>query len=180
MKEVIRIIQQGGVIAYPTEAVYGLGCDPFNEVAVRRILKLKGRSESKGLILIAASWEQIKPLVLPINPKHLLTVKETWPEPITWLFPARVSVPHWIKGASKKIALRITSHPIAHDLCEQLGYPLVSTSANRAGQGPLRTAEEVQETFGEQLDFIVPGEVGSLEKPTEIRDVLTSKVIRVG
>ncbi|MBS0357783.1 MAG: threonylcarbamoyl-AMP synthase [Proteobacteria bacterium] len=174
-----HIFQQGGLIAYPTEAVYGLGCDPFNEAAVNKLLACKKRSRDKGLILIASSWDQIKSLIAPIDESLLKKAKASWPGPFTWIFPASTEVPKWITGKFDSVALRITAHPIAHALCELLEQPIVSTSANIEGQIPARTDAEVRKLFGDQIDYLIEGPVGSLKKPTEIRDILTDKIIRL-
>ena len=129
----VKCLKQGKVIAYPTEAVYGLGCDPDNVDAVSRILQIKHRALDKGFILIASSWEQIQPLVMYLTPDLLTRVFATWPGPITWLFPASKQVPAWIRGNHDSVAVRVTAHPIARALCEQFGGPLISTSCNIAG-----------------------------------------------
>src|SRR3990167_4516311 len=134
VEKVTKVLQQQGVIAYPTEAVYGLGCDPFSELAVKKILKLKKRDINKGLILIASNWKQIENLIQPIPDEKLSQVMQTWPGPVTWLFPASDEVPRWISGAHSTIALRITAHPIAKALCEKWNGPIVSTSANKEGE----------------------------------------------
>jgi L-threonylcarbamoyladenylate synthase len=176
--QAITALQQGGVIVYPTEAVYGLGCDPFNETAVLQLLQIKRRAVSKGLILIAAHWEQVAFLIQPLPDEVFSRIQATWPGPITWAFPASSQVPPWIRGQHATIALRITAHPIASQLCHHYGKPIVSTSANREGETPARDAETIKQLFGAELDFIVPGEVGGLAKPTEIREALSGKILR--
>ena len=165
-------------IAYPTEAVYGLGCDPFNEKSVLRLLEFKKRSVDKGLILIAASWEQIKNLSAPVDKKLLAKALATWPGPVTWLFPAAKTVPPWIHGKYKTVALRITAHPLAKALCATYGGPIVSTSANLEGDKATTTYTATKKQFAQKIDFIVPGEVGGLPKPTIICDVLSGEIIR--
>jgi L-threonylcarbamoyladenylate synthase len=172
-----RIIQQGGIIAYPTEAVYGLGCDPFNSAAVEKLLALKQRPMSKGLIIIAAEWSQVKNLVAPIPQARLKAIFETWPGPATWVFPASEMAPACITGDFTSIALRITAHPIARQLCLAAG-PIVSTSANIAQQPPATSAAQVKQIFSAQIDAIIDADVGKLGKPTIIRDALTAEVIR--
>ncbi|MGB6976698.1 MAG: L-threonylcarbamoyladenylate synthase [Gammaproteobacteria bacterium] len=174
----IAALQQGGVIAYPTEAVYGLGCDPFNETAVMQLLQIKRRAVTKGLILIAANWDQVAFLTQPLPAAVMVRIRATWPGPVTWVFPASTQVPPWIRGQHATIALRITAHPIASQLCRHYGKTIVSTSANREGETPASDAETVKQLFGTELDFIVPGEVGGLVNPTEIRDVLSGKILR--
>lgn len=170
-----QIIQQGGVIIYPTEGVFGLGCDPFNREAVLRVLKIKSRSVDKGLILIASCWEQIADLTEPVDHEKLLTALASWPGSNTWIFPASAKVPEWIRGKFTTVALRVSAHPVCRKLCEALNGPLVSTSLNREGQTPAKNPD----LFSNEVDFIVPGELGGAEKPSKIRDVLTGKVLRL-
>jgi L-threonylcarbamoyladenylate synthase len=178
INKAIAVLKQGGIIAYPTEAVFGLGCDPFNESAVLRILNIKNRSVDKGLILIAANWQQIENLVQPLEPSILQKAFATWSGPITWVFPTSNIVPAWIRGAYDSVALRVTSHPIARKICEDYGGPIVSTSANVEGRKPARTADEILEYFANKIDYIVPGKVGDLKQPTKIYDILTGKILR--
>ena len=178
VNEAVKVLKRGGIIAYPTEAVFGLGCDPFNKNSVLRLLKLKQRSIDNGLILIAAKWQHIENLVQPLEDNILQKAFATWPGPITWVFPATKIVPSWIRGAHNSVALRITHHPIAKAICETYGGPIVSTSANIEGQPPARTTNEVLQYFPHELDYIVPGKVGNLKQPTKIYDILTGKILR--
>lgn len=171
-------IRKGRIIAYPTEAVYGLGCDPLNETAIHHLLSLKNRSIIKGLILIAANWAQLKPYVTPLSDETLTRILSTWPGPVTWLLPASPKTPLWIKGAHDTVAVRITDHPIANALCDQFCSAIVSTSANVEGVPPAKTAQEVRKVFDKDV-YVVGGAVGELSKPTEIRDGVTGKVVRV-
>lgn len=176
----INIIKSGGVIAYPTEAVYGLGCDPENPKAIERILEMKRRSKEKGLILIASAFEQLEMYTEKLPSERLAIVQATWPGPFSWLFPISPKVSPWVCGQHKTIAVRVTNHPIAKQICEILGHALVSTSANREGQPPARTATEVFEIFGHEIDAIVEGPIGESAQPTEIRNALTHELIRKG
>lgn len=175
---VVRVLKQGGVIAYPTEGVFGFGCDPLNEKAVRRILTIKQRPMDKGLILIAACFLQVVPYVRILDNERMRPVWASWPGPVTWLLPKSKALPTWISGTHDSVAIRITSHPIAAELCAQFGRPLVSTSANRQGKEPLRDWATVSEEFGLCVDYIVPGKVGELGGPTEIRDAWTGQIVR--
>lgn len=178
IQRAVGFLQEGQVIAYPTEAVFGLGCDPFRKSAVDYLLTIKQRPVEKGLLLIASNWEHIKNLVTPIEDQRLDHILSLWPGPYTWVFPASNQVPPWIRGQHNTIALRITAHPVANSLCEAWGGPLVSTSANLNHQPPLRKAEAVSNFFGSQIAYVIPGEVGSLKNPTEIRDAQTGRLIR--
>ena len=178
LRQAARVIHAGGLIAYPTEAVYGLGCDPLNAAAVQRLLALKGRPMDKGLILIAADIEQLRPFLLPLSTADEATVRATWPGPVTWLLPARPETPRWLRGSHDTLAVRITDHPLAAALCRQLGHPLVSTSANRSGQPPARTPLAVRRQFGRIVDLIISGPLGGHERPTLIRDLTTGRILR--
>jgi L-threonylcarbamoyladenylate synthase len=172
------VVRNGGIIAYPTEAVYGLGCDPFNEEAVKRLLTIKHRPLEKGLILIANSWDILEPLVQTIEPIALASAKATWPGPFTWVFPANKKTPNWVCGPHHTIAVRVTAHPIARTLCAALNAPLVSTSANLANHPALRDAASVEHVFTGKIDYILTGDVDRNSHPTEIRDVLTGNFLR--
>lgn len=178
LHEAIRFLKKGDVIAYATEAVYGLGCDPFNEKAVSRLLKIKHREMSKGLILIASHWRQIQHLTKPVDIHKLNQVMATWPGPVTWVFPASQKTPPWLLGYGKTIAVRIINHPQAKALCDLFHSPIVSTSANIQGKSPALTYEDVEHYFNDTIPFILKGKVGGLPKPTSICDVMTGRILR--
>jgi L-threonylcarbamoyladenylate synthase len=178
MRKTTITLKQGGIIAYPTEAVYGLGCDPWNQAAVLKILALKQRNTAKGLILLAAQWEHIEHLLKPIPKTNLKKVLATWPGPITWVFPANKSVPPWITGNHNTIAIRITNHPVAKSICQDFGKPIVSTSANLTATPPLLSYQDVKNYFPNGIDLIVRGKVGSLQHPTPIYDARSGKILR--
>ena len=170
---------QGHVIAYPTEAVWGLGCDPYNQSAVKRIFAIKQRSPEKGLILVAASMEQLRPLLDPLSESQLNQLRSTWPGPITWLIPdSKKLIPGWIKGSHDSVAVRVSAHPLIRALCTQFKKPLVSTSANLSGEPTLRGRQELQQKIADKIDFIVEGELGTGKAPSEIRDLYTGQLIR--
>ena len=174
------VIREGGVIAYPTEAVYGLGCDPSNAAAVRRILTIKDRPEHKGLILIAASLEQLDAFITPLSPTLRERLLATWPGPVTWVVPTPAATPRWLRGDHDSIAVRVTGHELTRQLCTAAGTALVSTSANPSGEPPARTAEEVAQCLGDQVDLVLDGPTGGLDRPTEIRDARDGTILRPG
>jgi L-threonylcarbamoyladenylate synthase len=180
IRKAVHCVREGKVIAYPTESVYGFGCDPHNAEAISQILRIKNRPLEKGFILVASDWQQVQSFVLPLESQLLSQIFASWPGPVTWLFPAKPEVPAWIRGNHNSIAIRVSAHPIVRALCEELNGPLISTSANRNGEDPARDYHTVQNLFGDKLGYVLQGEVGALERPTEIRDALTSKVIRKG
>jgi len=178
LRQAAHVIHAGGIVAYPTEAVYGLGCDPFNAVAVLDLLNLKQRAASKGLILIAANIDQLDPFLLPVNKTMQHKLDRSWPGPVTWLLPARPEVPYWLRGSHASIAVRVTDHPLASALCNAAGMALVSTSANISTHPPARTALDVQRVFRNNIDYILHGATGGRNKPSEIRDGASGKIIR--
>lgn len=178
IRQAARQIRQGGIVAYPTEAVYGLGCDPTNAVAVQRILQLKGRPKAKGLILIAADFQQLHPFLGDLSSLNLTPAFSSWPGPQTWLLPAAKNTPAWLCGQHATLAVRVTAHPLAAALCRCCHLPLVSTSANPSGRPPVRTALGVRRYFDDQLDQILAGTVGRSSRPTPIRDLQTGNLIR--
>ena len=180
IRRAVEVLREGGIIAYPTEAVYGLGCDPRNETALQRLLALKQRDPAKGLILIAADFAQLAPWLAELDPARKEKALASWPGPVTWIWPARNSVSSLLRGNHAGLAVRVTDHPLAAQLCREFGSALVSTSANRSGQPPARTADEVRRSLGEEIDFIVEGPTGGRDRPSEIRDVITGATLREG
>lgn len=178
IKNTVRIIRAGGIVAYPTEAVYGLGCDPYNLDAVWRLIKLKRRALESGLILIASNLAQLQPFIDHMDEATKDKVLATWPGPVTWLLPAHRSVSPLLRGRHHTIAVRVTAHPIAAMLCDALGHALVSTSANLAERRPAKNTFEVRRTFGDKIDYLLPGRTGEQQHPSEIRDALTDKIVR--
>ncbi len=180
-EEIIALLNQQQVIAYPTEAVFGVGCDPDSEAAVNRLLALKQRPVEKGLILIAADYSQLTPYIddSMLNEMQRESIFSRWPGPVTFVFPAKPSTPRWLTGRFNSLAVRVTNHPLVVTLCRAYGKPLVSTSANLSGQPPCRSAREVAEQFGADFPVLL-GETGGRQNPSEIRDALTGELIRQG
>lgn len=179
--EAAPILRQGGVIAYPTEAVWGLGCDPFNEAATQHLLAIKRRDVGKGLILIAGDYAQLDGLLdwhlLPTDRAE--AVYASWPGPHTWIVPATARVPHWITGLHAGVAVRLSAHPVVVALCERFGGPLVSTSANLAGEPPAYTRAQLDPALLARIDGVTEGETGGLAAPTAIRDARTGAALRL-
>lgn len=178
VRRAARILRAGGVIAYPTEAVWGFGCDPRDRAAVVHLLEIKQRDWRKGLILIASDFEQVQPFVADVCRAKLKPAFATWPGAVTWLLPASAKAPHWITGGREQIAVRVTAHPAAAALCGEYGGAIVSTSANIARRAPARTLMQLRRNFGDQLDFILPGELGGQSTPTPIRELGTGRILR--
>lgn len=172
-----HIITQGGVIAYPTEAVFGLGCAPLDAMAVERILTLKQRDWRKGLILLAADIQQLQPWI-SLSPEELTRISTHWPGPATWIVPASQNTPDWITGGRDEVAVRVTAHPVAAALARAAHTAIVSTSANPAQRPPARNTLTVRRYFGDQLDGILSGPVNTRAQPTPIRHWHTGDWLR--
>ncbi|MFT5295970.1 MAG: L-threonylcarbamoyladenylate synthase [Colwellia sp.] len=171
---------QGGIIAYPTEAVFGLGCDPDNLQAIEKLLSIKKRSPEKGLILLAASYSQLQPYIddNKISQDQRFNMLSRWPDGITQLVPKNIQINDLLTGKFSTIAVRITSQPDVVALCNKINKPIVSTSANLSGQEPAKTWQEVEETLSKEIDFIIKGNTLGYTQPSKIIDALTGETIR--
>ncbi len=172
-----QYLLRGGLIAYPTESCYGLGCDPRNRVAVQRLLRLKRRPQAKGLILIASSLRQLVPFIAPLTPQQIEKTRPTWPGPHTWLMPAAENCPSWLTGKHHSVAVRVTAHRGAAQLCRGAGMALVSTSANLSGGKPAKNVRDCQRLFGNQVS-VLPGRIGRRRKPSTIQDMVSGEILR--
>lgn len=176
----LAALRNGGVIAYPTEGVWGLGCDPRNERAVLRLLALKQREVGKGLILIAASESQLAAFIdtSPLATAQLDEIRASWPGANTWIVPASSTAPHWITGDHDGIAVRVTAHPQVIALCEGFGGALVSTSANVASAPSPRMRAELDPRIVAGVDAVCDGETLGRAQPSSIRDARSGRVLR--
>ncbi|WP_426415541.1 L-threonylcarbamoyladenylate synthase [Aestuariirhabdus sp. LZHN29] len=175
----IEALLAGEVIAYPTEGVWGFGCDPWNPEAVERVLTLKQRPWQKGLILVASSCSQLAPLLRTLSPQQRQRLKLSWPGPTTWVIEDVDDwVPPWVKGEHTGVAVRVSAHPVVAALCDAFGGPLVSTSANRAGQPPLAHSWQIRRQFSSQLGAVVAGELGGQRGPSRICDLNSGRELR--
>ncbi len=170
-------LKRGGLIAYPTESCYGLGCDPLNRAAVQRILKLKQRPQHRGLILIASDYRQVSRYLLPLTLEEQIKLKRDGAQAITYLLPARPSCPRWLRGRHDTLAVRFTAHPLARGLCLSTGSALVSTSANLSGQRPAKTFAQCRRLFGKDVR-VLPGRVGRRKQPSTIVSWADDKILR--
>lgn len=180
LSSAVAALHAGGVIAYPTEAVWGLGCDPRREAAVMRLLRIKRRPVEKGVIVVAAGLDVLRDWLdlAALPPERLEVVRASWPGPNTWILPATDRAPSWITGHHRGIAVRISAHPLVDRLCRAWEAPLVSTSANLAGMPPARGRDELAPALLHSIDGLLDGETGGLVQPTPIRDALTGEVLR--
>jgi len=173
-----RVILAGGIVAYATEAVYALGCLPLANDAVMRLMAIKRRSWRKGLLLIAAHLEQLEQLVRLPDGVIREEILASWPGPVTWTLAALPRVPRWLSGGRNTVAVRVTDHPVARRLCERTEHALISTSANLSGRAPMKNLLHVRRQFGNTVDYILPGPLGGLSRPTVIRDGQTGAILR--
>ena len=175
-----QLLHDGGVIAYPTEAVWGLGCDPCNQSAVLRLLALKQREVGKGLILIAADETQLAPYIdmAALNAAQSTAVRASWPGPNTWIVPASSDAAAWITGTHSGIAVRVSAHPTVIALCNAFGGALVSTSANRAGEPAPASRDALDNLIVAGVDAVIAGETSGLQQPTAIRDARSGDTLR--
>lgn len=178
LRQACHAIRAGGVIAYPTEGVWGLGCDPDNAQAVYRILAIKDRPMDKGLILIGADWQQLRPWLAPLSADQEQHIQASWPGPVTWVMPHNGHLPVWLTGGRDTLAVRVSGHPLARRLCERLGKPLVSTSANRSGQAAITEQRQVRWQLGAELDAILPGRVQTPGQSSRILDLNSGSTLR--
>lgn len=170
-------LARGGLIAYATESCYGLGCDPHNRRAVQRLLRLKGRPQHKGLILVAGRCSQLKPYLQPLTQQQQESLRNDGAQAVTCLMPARRDCPRWLRGMHDTLAVRITAHPAAAALCNALDMALVSTSANRSGDRPARSYHDCLRRFGKDAR-VLPGRVGKRRRPSTIRDWASGRIVR--
>jgi L-threonylcarbamoyladenylate synthase len=170
-------LRRGGLIAYPTESCYGLGCDPRNARALKRLVALKGRSAAKGLLLIADHFKRLQPFVRPLSAADLARLRRSWPGPVTWVVPASATCPPLLTGGRPTIAVRVTAHVGAARLCRSLGMALVSTSANKSGRKPAKTAAECRRIFGARVR-VIAGRIGQRRRPSTLIDLATGTLLR--
>ena len=179
VQQMAQVVRRGGVIAYPTEAVWGLGCDPWDSTAVFRLLELKQRPMHKGLIVVADDIEQFDFLLDDLPEIWQERLAGSWPGPNTWLVPHQNRLPEWITGGHPGVAIRVSDHPLVRDLCALTG-PLVSTSANPSGRPPALSRLRIEQYFAGQLDGVLDGRLGGRKNPSQIRDLLSGAQVRSG
>ena len=177
-EEAAGVIRSGGVVAYPTESCYGIGCDPLNTRAVKRIIRIKGRAISKGVILIADHQSRFNRYVSKPNEDMQARINATWPGPYTWLIPARPGVPQLLRGSHDSVAVRVTAHRVCRELCRTSAMALISTSANRSNRPSIKTLARVMSEFEGEIEGVVIGRIGHAIKPSTITDATTGEVLR--
>ena len=176
-RAIAAYLKCGGLIAYPTESCYGLGCDPANRTAVKQLLKIKQRPQRKGLILIASSYQQVAHYLVPITQAQQQQLRCAGDQAITYLMPVKKTAPRWLCGAHDTLAVRLTSHTFAKQLCRGVQRALVSTSANKAGMRPAKSYAECQRLFGKKV-WVLPGQVGKRRQPSTIMAWTDGRIVR--
>lgn len=174
----VKCLEAGGIIAYPTEGVFGLGCDPFDVEAVQRIIVLKGRTSHQGFILLVHDWEQVDRLAAPLSEEVKQQMQATWPGHHTWLLPKSDHVPRWLTGQYDTIACRMPAFSHLRALLSAYGGPIVSTSANLHGQPPCMSEDSVAATFQDGIDYLLSGPLGGASGVSKIQSALTGEFIR--
>jgi len=178
----VNAIREGKVIVYPTESVYGFGCDPMQPQAIEKIIALKKRPSHKGFILIISHISQLD-LYLDkdkVTERNWGVVEKSWPGPVTWILPAKKDVNDFLLGPNQTIAIRMTAHPISKALCDEMNGAIVSTSVNRSEQAPIKQPEIIQSQFSGNISGIVAGDLGTQSKPSWVIDFATQSVLRQG
>ena len=178
IRHAAHILRQGGLIDYPTEAVFGLGCLTDQIDTIKRLLQIKQRPVAKGLILIAADLAQLEPYISPLDDKILHKIQSSWPGPTTWIVPTPAKTSPFIRGNFHSIAVRVSAHPVVRELCNQCQSPIISTSANITGRHMSYNAFQVRLHFQNQLDYILNAPLGDSDKPSVIKNALTDQIIR--
>ncbi|MEN9946001.1 MAG: hypothetical protein RLZZ293_387 [Pseudomonadota bacterium] len=178
LKQIAQHLANGGVIAYPTESCYGFGCDPFNYKAINQVIYIKGRSKTKGLIVIAGEQKQLKRLIKPLNHQDQQLINQNyWPGFFSIILPVSKQVPTNLTGKHRKVAVRVTKHKLVRQICNQLNSPLVSTSANKSGYYAIKNYRDCLRQFGQQV-MVLPGKIGFAKRPSTIIDWQTKQILR--
>ena len=183
LQQAIQVLRQGDVLAYPTEAVWGLGCDPRQQTAFEKILTLKQRPIEKGVILLSENIERVEPLLADLDIQIRQQILASWQQPLsnqratTWLLPISIQIPAWIYGQHDRVAVRVTNHPLCQQLCQGFDDFIVSTSANPAGLTPATSSAQVDQYFPHQLN-VLEGKLGTSREPSRILDAITGQIIR--
>ena len=182
IEQAAEFLRSGGVIGYPTETVYGLGCNVYDADAVDRIFKLKHRERRKALILIAGDIMQIGDMVEEIPESAERLIANFWPGPLTLIFKASPQIKQIGIGTSKTVAIRIPDSTICQELIKETGFPLVSTSANRSGKPATTTAQQVVDVFGPELDLVIDGGPTRGSTPSTLVDITQTpaRIVRQG
>ena len=179
MVKIKRVLNLGGVMAFPTDTFYGLGAPAFNQNAVSRVFKIKQRPKDKPLLNLVASAYQVNSMALEITPTAEILIEKLWPGPLTILFSAHPHLPSQLTANTGKIGIRQPGNEMVRKLLSGIGFPITATSANISGTENVTTAKEVEETLGSQIDLIVDGGAAPGGKESTVLDVTLSPSLLV-
>ncbi|SHO45501.1 L-threonylcarbamoyladenylate synthase [Desulfopila aestuarii] len=157
IRRAVEAIRSGQVVAVPTETYYGLAVDPCNQMALQELFTLKKRPQHKPILVLISRLEQLEKFAATIPLPYLSLIDCYWPGPLTLVFPARPEISDILTGGTGTIGIRLTPHPVACRIIEQLGGPITATSANLSSHEPARTARQVKDYFGDRLGWIIDG-----------------------
>lgn len=177
LREAVKLLRDGGIICHACEGVWGFACDPFIESAVQRILEIKQRPQSNGLIVIAGNAAQFEPELAQLSSDIRARIDASWPGRTTWLLPTH-RFPAWIVGDHTTVAARVPGHEQARSIAAMFKHPIVSTSANVANDPPCLTESEVRDNFEDVVDYVVSGAIAQSTGPSEIFDAVSGDQIR--
>ena len=171
LEEAATLIRAGGIVAVPTDTLYGLAADPFSAAVVERVFAVKGRSSERALPLIAADIEQIEKWLSPIPPAGRRLAAVYWPGPLTLLVARPAALPAAVTGGLEHVGVRVPAHAVARELCRACGRPLTATSANPSGAPASADPGEVARTLGEGIGLLLDAGPTRGGPPSTIVDV---------
>ena len=182
LQEAAKWIRNGGLVALPTDTLYGLAADPFRADAVARVFAVKGRAAERGLPLIAADAAQIAARLGPLSPTGERLAAKFWPGPLTLVIPAPVALARDVTGGTGRVGVRVPAHDVARAICRAADRPITATSANRSGQPATADPAEVERTLGEAVDLLIDTGPTRGGVPSTIVDVTgpTPRLVRAG
>lgn len=182
LQEAAKWIRMGGLVALPTDTLYGLAADPFRADAVARLFAVKGRAAAHALPLIAADADQIAARLGPLSPAGEWLAVKFWPGPLTLLIPAPVTLAHGVAAGTGRVGVRVPAHDIARAICRAADRPITATSANRSGQPATADPDEVERALGEDVDLLIDTGPTRGGAPSTIVDVTGAepRLVRAG
>ncbi len=177
----IEALRKGGVVAYPTDTVYGLGAGLSDDAAVQRVIDAKGRAESMGMPLLLSRADMLAPIVKEVHPEAEALIERFWPGALTLVMTKSAAVSDLVTGSRSSVAVRVPNHPVPRALSEGVGGPIIGTSANRTGAVPASSAVQVREQLNGAVDLVIDG-LPSLGVQSTILDLTgpAPRVLRAG
>lgn len=178
----VDILRKGGVVAYPTDTLYGLGADAFNEQAVERVFVIKGRPHGMPLPLLLADADALAQVASEVPPLARVLAERFWPGALTLVIPRSAKVPELVSGRGWKVGVRVPDHPVPRELARRLGAPITGTSANKSGGPDPRTADDVRRQLGDEVDLVIEGGGLPAGQPSTVLDLTgpSPRIVRQG